>query len=49
MFLNNTLKDAMFVEQLELTAEGNLKVPDRPGLGSTLDDVAMKRFQVAGD
>lgn len=45
----NTLKDDMFEERLELSPDGNLTAPDRPGLGFTLNHTALKRHQVAAD
>jgi L-alanine-DL-glutamate epimerase-like enolase superfamily enzyme len=35
----------LFQEQLELV-DGNVVVPNRPGIGFTWDETAIRRFQV---
>lgn len=42
----NTLKDAMFKQQLELNADGSITAPDRPGLGFDLNHAALEKFRV---
>jgi D-arabinonate dehydratase len=44
----NTLKEAMFIQQLELNSDGSITVPNRPGLGFDLDHAALEKFKVAG-
>jgi L-alanine-DL-glutamate epimerase-like enolase superfamily enzyme len=38
----------MFEERLEIDENGDLVVPDRPGLGFTLDRARVAPFRVAG-
>lgn len=41
----NALREAMFVEKLELNADGTVSPPDRPGLGFALDEERLERFR----
>jgi len=40
-------RDFMLAEPVTITSEGDLAVPDRPGLGAILDEDALRRYRVS--
>ncbi|MDQ3856807.1 MAG: mandelate racemase/muconate lactonizing enzyme family protein [Chloroflexota bacterium] len=42
----NPLRSELFSEPLEVDPEGNVRLPDRPGLGFTLNEATVDRYRV---